>query len=957
MDQRRRLMIATVAALWIALAAMPTPPIPSSPGLDGSWILGLSMAHAQGLVHGRDIIWTFGPMGYLSMPDPASSPRNQVLVYHLGLYLLWVAALFRLARSVNNQAAIWSAILLGIVGIGDVLSPDRLELAFFTIAALSLLDVAYRRVELVILAFLAAVGLLVKVNLGVEFAVTFACLLAFAFWDWRPVWKPLAIFAFLPGFTFALYWIFTGSPGTFFSYLRYAGEIAAGYSNSMSMAGSLPQAIIAVASLLILFLGLPFLANNIRELRVAFVPAAASAFFAFKTAMVRQDAHAATLGVKLALVSVFFLVTVKSVRYRRALMALQVAWLVASYVWISQSWGQAGGQMARRLLLLQAGPSMRAFLDWPNTWYVLQQASEVALSKAQLDSSFAAAIGRGTVDALPWDVGQVKANHWLWRPRPVFQSYAAYTPALDQVNAEHTESPQAADFLLLNWIDIDGRHPFFTDPLSWRALLRNYRSGITDGSTLLMQHVATPRFDRLDALSSSTTHWNVDIPVPQGQAPLLLSAAVRKSLYGAARSMVYRLTPVWIDIVRQSGRSQRYRAVPANLANGVIVDPLPESLADLNLLGQPGCTSQQDPVVILRLSTNRPSEFHDEIPLTWSHRSTGSTGEKAGPCAVVEISRREFPSWGGIAELTLTTGKGPSEAPALRGVADWLQTTPVQNRHMVLSASVNTGSEPRRSSISAGGYPTTIVQAGTPQGAVSDTVQLGVFGSGRDDAAPAIDADAVRSRLTVLRDRITDFNSQQGQPVMGDWTGSGVVRLGMFRDGYWYLDLNNNRKWDGVEGGDGLFKFGLPGDFATVGDWKGDGITRLGVFRKGEWVLDVNNNRSFDKGDVFCYFGLTGDIPVVGKWTPGSKADQIGVFRKGIWIIDNIGDHAYRKTDTAFQFGLPGDIPVVSRSRGRVGVYRNGTWFLDFNGSRQYDPKAPSVKYGLPGDRPLIAEW
>lgn len=80
-------------------------------------------------------------------------------------------------------------------------------------------------------------------------------------------------------------------------------------------------------------------------------------------------------------------------------------------------------------------------------------------------------------------------------------------------------------------------------------------------------------------------------------------------------------------------------------------------------------------------------------------------------------------------------------------------------------------------------------------------------------------------------DKFRYFGLAGDQAVAGDWTGTGQTRLGVFRNGLWYLDLNNNGQWDGVAGGDGVFAFGLPGDVAVVGDWNGDGRTKLGVFR------------------------------------------------------------------------------------------------------------------------------
>ena len=86
------------------------------------------------------------------------------------------------------------------------------------------------------------------------------------------------------------------------------------------------------------------------------------------------------------------------------------------------------------------------------------------------------------------------------------------------------------------------------------------------------------------------------------------------------------------------------------------------------------------------------------------------------------------------------------------------------------------------------------------------------------------------------------FGRAGDQPVAGDWTGSGVTRIGVFRDGVWYLDVNNNGKWDGPEGGDALYYFGLRGDRRLERRWHDQG----GVYREGQWVLDYTGQHKFD---------------------------------------------------------------------------------------------------------------
>jgi hypothetical protein len=70
----------------------------------------------------------------------------------------------------------------------------------------------------------------------------------------------------------------------------------------------------------------------------------------------------------------------------------------------------------------------------------------------------------------------------------------------------------------------------------------------------------------------------------------------------------------------------------------------------------------------------------------------------------------------------------------------------------------------------------------------------------------------------------------------------------------------------------GIYFFGLTGDIPVVGNWNGNGTKRIGIFRNvggfGTWFVDTNGNHTFEpSGDQTFSFGLNGDQPVVGFWT------------------------------------------------------------------------------------------
>ncbi|NTV13110.1 MAG: multicopper oxidase domain-containing protein [Desulfobulbaceae bacterium] len=118
-------------------------------------------------------------------------------------------------------------------------------------------------------------------------------------------------------------------------------------------------------------------------------------------------------------------------------------------------------------------------------------------------------------------------------------------------------------------------------------------------------------------------------------------------------------------------------------------------------------------------------------------------------------------------------------------------------------------------------------------------------------------------------DRQTQLGQVGDKPVVGDWTGDGIDKVGVFRPStrMWYLDTNNNGLYDvGVD--QAMGPYGQPTDIPVVGDWTATGIDRIGVYRTGMWYLDSNNTGIYDAGVDLALgnFGQPTDKPVVGKW-------------------------------------------------------------------------------------------
>jgi len=109
-------------------------------------------------------------------------------------------------------------------------------------------------------------------------------------------------------------------------------------------------------------------------------------------------------------------------------------------------------------------------------------------------------------------------------------------------------------------------------------------------------------------------------------------------------------------------------------------------------------------------------------------------------------------------------------------------------------------------------------------------------------------------------------------PVVGNWAGSSGTgdKIGVFWNGKWYLDKSGNGAWDGISTDSHYpdFGVGLTGAIPVVGDWTGSGSPRIGVYWNGSWYFDMDGNgawngTSTDRNYVDFGKGLTGAWPVI----------------------------------------------------------------------------------------------
>ncbi|WP_417746822.1 matrixin family metalloprotease [Rosistilla oblonga] len=195
-------------------------------------------------------------------------------------------------------------------------------------------------------------------------------------------------------------------------------------------------------------------------------------------------------------------------------------------------------------------------------------------------------------------------------------------------------------------------------------------------------------------------------------------------------------------------------------------------------------------------------------------------------------------------------------------------------------------------------------------------------------------------------------------PVTGDWDGDGMDDLGLYNNGRFYLDTNGNGVWNKVVGGDTFRDFGISSIAATAipvtGDWDGDGDDDLGLFNDGKFYLDTNDNGAWDKvagGDTFTNFGISSiastATPVTGDWN-GDGDDDLGLFKDGRFYLDTSGNFKWDQVsggDTFRNFGIPTIAATAKPITGNwdgdsdddLGLFNDGRFYLDTNSNGVWD--------------------
>jgi hypothetical protein len=612
-----------IALVYLFVALFPGLSLmPITPGLDPSWIYAINYIPHSNYVFGRDVVFTFGPLGYLLWPLDVGNNLYRAAIFRFIIHVLLVFLVcYHISKSSKTFCSLIGFVIASTTAIACGLYYEYRLLV--VLALLLLVPSQDRKIWLgtfFLSSFLCALFLFMKFSLG----VAGLAMLVTAVATWVVSKTAKAYIASL--LAFWIYYlvlllcamIFMGSWSNFARWIKASLEIVQGYSVAMSIPG--PKEVLVLGLLTIItYVVLLFIYRrisfNIFQAGILFVGALC---VAFKHGFVRQDGHVAlfftfiiaVMGVLFLCSSTwtevkatciaFFIILILSLpptiaaisdpsirtelmkSYLRTdirnilIVETKVAFCVLKSYW-------------RIITGIEGFTNIKHMVNLDDVRTDLHNKSQMALQKDVLPDAWVHKIKscNGTVDVLPWEITYCPANNLNWNPNPVLQLYSAYTSFLDRWSSIHYSGENAPSFLVVEFTDIDDRHLILDAPATWQTILQNYKPVENDskrGRLLLEKEQSRLSNVSLTMLKEDSVKTGEWIIVPPSNRLLFAETEFKLHLVGEITKAFFRIDPVFIELVYDSGKSFTFRIIPNTARNGLLVNYLPTNSYQLESL-------------------------------------------------------------------------------------------------------------------------------------------------------------------------------------------------------------------------------------------------------------------------------------------------------------------------------------------------------------------------------------
>jgi len=567
-----RILILLSVLLFLPKALIEKP----SGGIDPSWKISINMALNQGLTFGRDWVFTYGPLGFLSTRITTFIGILPLLIYDFFIVGVLIYVLRYTFKSLNDIVK-WFAVPYFIMMISHNSEATFQLFTFF----IFLIFHHYRTKSSVSIVLATAISILIffiKLNLGiVASSILYVYFILEIVSDKKSFLKVIPFWVLHVLVIVILAQLFHVD---LIHYIKGALNIINNYNDAMftvdfiNFTARYAYFNIALASIIIVTLAiffictLPIILKSRSDIFILIVMLFAW-YLGFKQGFTRFG----FAGMSYAFFYGALFIGIAYLFIENSIIKKRIGDVFMVFLFISPFASTGLGFSFNKLTL--------PYQDALFTNLPLQESLNDEKNRVEyhIDSKIAKNFQGKTVDVVPFEIAYTFFNDLNYNPRPAIQSYQAYNSYLTNLNYDKYLSKTAPDYVLYTTTlptDVQ-RYNFWSDSKTTLAMLQNYDYDTTTKSKDVIQ-VLKKRDRNLQIVTSNvkdmTFKLGDDVPVSLANKLTWMEIKVKYSLWGKIMRVLVQPPVLRVKATFEDGKTEIFKAIISEIDAGIFLKKL-----------------------------------------------------------------------------------------------------------------------------------------------------------------------------------------------------------------------------------------------------------------------------------------------------------------------------------------------------------------------------------------------
>ena len=569
-----------VFLLWISWLDIPEPPIVE---LDPSWQAVLSYSEGKDFQFGKDIVFSYGPYGWLLSHYILPQQLEKKLFYEIIIKFIISFFIVFSITGLKYKTNLLFFLLYCLSGLyfTDNFITTQIVVIFYFVLCRRDVKLYNTILAFIILAFYA--------NTKFTFTILVSLSVILAFIYNYPKKSKGFLFSFIsfPIF-FLLFWFYANQEfSSLYYFVLNSVSVTKSYSIAMGVEESFLIFFIGFMSCIIILIPcLVVIFKNFKDFQYLPLPILflLSVFLVWKHGFVRADHHV------LALFGYFFSITLilSELLHKRLIYKPFLFVLPLSFVGIA---------LTDHKLITHAGTFIsHRFYDTTSMLFDINSAiidynKKFKILKSQHDlSPYKKFVQNRTIDTIDSQQAVLLLNDLNYRPRPIIQNYKSYSNDLIRKNSNFIASIKSPDFIFWKHGYIDNRFPSQCDSILTASIPYCYNPLFDTPYGLLMER--KNNFTMFENLKKDLIYQkfskigNEHILNTDGKYGLWITCNFKQPFLGALRSFLYKPPILHIEVTDVFNTSHTYRIIPSISSSGFLIHPFLKSQYDLKLFSE-----------------------------------------------------------------------------------------------------------------------------------------------------------------------------------------------------------------------------------------------------------------------------------------------------------------------------------------------------------------------------------